>query len=175
VAVIISIGSELSSSMLAALVILAVVSDIFDGILARILNCQSSMGAQLDPVCDAVFVLGMIYYVLRKEQCSLVYLMAIGIRYGVVFSYQYDLNAKGYLKLKSLWSGKCSSALSMSYLVYYFLGQNGVRVAWVDNCSMAVLTLTVCMHVISWYYYYQRYLMLYHDYYAMNRSLISST
>ena len=162
--VIVVFGPSLTPLTLSSLVIFAVASDVFDGILARVLRSQSVLGGQLDPICDAVFVLGVIYYMLMKAHCSLWYLLAISVRYAVVFSYHYDLNRIGCCHLKSLWSGKWSSGLIMGYMVYYFLYFNGIRFDWVDLFAYPVLFATGLMQVISWYFYYQRYQQLYLSY-----------
>lgn len=153
-------STSLSTAWLAGLVMMAVVSDLLDGYLARILGCQSALGARLDPICDAVFVLGLVYVVLIQAKISLWYLAALCVRYAVIALYHYDLMQQGHTQLASLWSGKWSSGLAMGYLLYDRCSHAGLRFDWTDWLFQWVLLAAVVMQILSWYWYYQRYVHL---------------
>ena len=133
---------------------------VFDGYLARAFRCQSAFGAQLDPICDAFFVIGLIYYVLCREQFSFYYLLFILIRYGVILLYHSDLKLNRHQNLSSLWTGKWSSGLMMGCLVYYFTAHMGVSLPILDILFPILVVVTGLMMIISWYFYYLRYIHL---------------
>ena len=153
----------LSSHTVFALVVFGVISDLLDGYLARIMRCQSNFGAQLDPLCDAFFVMGLMLYVLQINHLSLVYFLVLLIRYLVISSYHYDLIQCGHDHLASLWSGKWSSGLVMACLVYYSAHNYGVVFDVVDAVFPLFFLVTGVMLMVSWYFYYQRYLHLMSD------------
>lgn len=153
----------LSSPTVFVLVVFGVVSDLLDGYLARIMHCQSNFGAQLDPLCDAFFVMGLMLYVLQINHLSLVYFLVLLIRYLVIASYHYDLMQCGHDNLASLWTGKWSSGLVMACLVYYSAHNYGISFHAVDAVFPLFFMVTVVMLMVSWCFYYQRYLHLMSD------------
>ena len=158
--VILLFGYSLSPAVMAWLVLFAVISDVFDGYLARVFRCQSTFGAQLDPICDAFFVIGLIYYVLCREQLSFYYLLFLLIRYGVILLYHCDLKLNQHQNLASLWTGKWSSGLMMGCLVYYFVNQMGLSFPILDILFPFLIVVTGVMMIVSWYFYYLRYIHL---------------
>ena len=158
--IIVLFGVDLNEYTVLSLVFFAVITDIFDGFLARLLHCQTEFGAMLDPLCDGVFVMGVLCFILRKEGVSMVYFWIILIRYAVISSYHYDLLSKGQKHLCSLWSGKWSSGLMMTCFVCYFLKMSGLGFQSLDFIFPCVIAITIVMLLISWFYYYKRYLHL---------------
>lgn len=153
-------GSMMPQSWIFFLVLFAVLSDVFDGYLARVLHCETPAGAQLDPLCDGFFMMAMLYFVLRQEGHSLVYFWSILLRYVVISLYHCDLMSLGYKNLSSLWTGKWSSGLMMGCFVYYFAKANGISSVFIDALFPYLQCATVLMMGVSWYFYYQRYIRL---------------
>ena len=135
----------------------AVLTDLLDGYLARYLRCQSTFGAQLDPLCDAIFVLALVYHVLGHEGMSLRYWWLLLLRYVTIFFYHYELYRLYRVQLSSLWTGKCSSAMSMCGLWMYFSRQAAWWVPALDVLYFLVVALAVIFSVVSWYFYFCRY------------------
>lgn len=135
----------------------AVLTDLLDGYLARYLRCQSAFGAQLDPLCDAFFVLALVYHILCNEGMSLHYWWVIFLRYITIFLYHYDLYRTYRVQLTSLWTGKCSSAMVMCSLLIYFARRATWWMPAFDIVYFVVVALAVLFSLVSWYLYFQRY------------------
>ena len=154
------VAPHVSSAMVLPLLLYGVFTDLADGFLARLLRCQTEFGAKLDPWCDAIFVVGLMIYLIRVAGLGFLPLMALLVRYLVVALYHYDLLRKGHDRLASIWSGKCSSGMVMALLVYYVAYVNHVRFSLLDQCAPAVVVMAIILLLSSWYHYYMRYLRL---------------
>lgn len=153
-------GSSFSDGLVLSFISFAVLTDVFDGLLARVLDCQTDFGAKLDPICDGVFVMGVLHFILMREGISMFYFWALLTRYVVISWYHYELLSKGQKQLSSLWTGKWSSGLMMACFVYYFAQMSGVSVDFLDLIFPYVIGVTGAMLLISWAFYWQRYLIL---------------
>jgi phosphatidylglycerophosphate synthase len=153
---------HVSSSLVLPVLFYGVFTDLADGFLARLLRCQTEFGAKLDPWCDAVFVVGLMIYLIRVAGLGFLPLVALLVRYLVIALYHYDLLLKGHDRLASVWSGKCSSGMVMALLVYYVAYVNYVRFSLLDQCAPVVVVAAILVLLLSWYHYYMRYLRLIH-------------
>lgn len=98
------------------LVILAAISDLFDGFLARKWNTVTSNGAKLDALCDKVFGIGLTIYLITKFKCFIPIVIFESI-IGIFNLYVYFKN-KSY---KSIIIGKIKSVLLfITIVVGYF-------------------------------------------------------
>ena len=155
-------GLYLSSNWVMGLMWYAVLTDIIDGALARLLNAESEIGAKLDPWCDAFFVVGLMIYLTRVTNFSVLPTLAVLIRYVSTAVYHHDLVERGHRNLTSLSTGKCASTLVMMVVVYLTLWASDVRYPVLDLLFPGVLFSAFGMLTYSWGEYYQRYLRLYH-------------
>ena len=153
-------GSSFSDGLVLSFICFAVLSDVFDGVLARVLDCQTDFGAKLDPICDGIFVMGVLYFILMREGISVFYFWALLVRYVVISWYHYELLSKGQKQLSSLWTGKWSSGLMMACFVYYFAQMSGVSLPFFDMVFPYFIGVTGVMLLVSWVFYFQRYLIL---------------
>lgn len=147
---------------LAGLVFFAVVTDLLDGYLARVLSCESAFGAMLDPICDAIFIVSILSYAVLYLHLPGIYWIVLLVRYMVIGLYHLELWCYGYDNLSALCIGKWSSALTMMSLLGYFLQHAGVDGVVFHLFFSVTIGLTTVMLFLSWFYYYQRYLQLWY-------------
>jgi phosphatidylglycerophosphate synthase len=118
----------------------AVVSDFFDGAIARLLHLESDLGARLDALGDMLTYLVLVFAVswlwpdFINERLWLI-VIVLGV-YAVSF-------AIGFLRFRRLnafhsWAGKTTAVLMAVGMVVWFVGGPG----WVFNAALGVSLLS---------------------------------
>jgi len=118
----------------------AVVSDFFDGAIARLLKIESDLGARLDAFGDMLTYLVLVFAVswlwpdFINERLWMI-VIVLGV-YAVSF-------AIGYLRFRKLnafhsWAGKASAVLMAGGMIVWFIGGPG----WVFNAALGVSLLS---------------------------------
>lgn len=102
-------------------VILAGLSDLFDGTLGRWTGSTSITGQMLDPIADKVFVLGTLITVVAEGLLSVADLILIGFRDIIVLAICLWVAVREdwshFRRMKPLWTGKVATGGQFVYLV----------------------------------------------------------
>lgn len=102
-------------------VILAAISDLFDGASSRYFNATSTLGRILDPVADKVFVAALVVTLILEGTLTLTAALLIGLRDLTVLAWVIWLSARGRWTEMALMSptylGKVATAAQFVYLL----------------------------------------------------------
>ncbi|MBA3237380.1 MAG: CDP-alcohol phosphatidyltransferase family protein [Parachlamydiaceae bacterium] len=101
-------------------IVLAMVTDILDGYLARKYRQTSTVGAWLDPITDKLFVLTALLILYHEERLLLWQAAAMLGRDFAVMSFGAYLTVRGYLteyRVKAIMWGKITTALQFVVLI----------------------------------------------------------
>lgn len=109
-----------------ALFIAAALSDLFDGLVARAMNQQTTFGASLDPVADKLFLLS-IFFTLALVQTGelaipLWFVLLIAIKELCIIGGACFLLCTGTpLLVRPTWLGKMSTHVQIIFIIWLFL------------------------------------------------------
>lgn len=101
-------------------IILACLTDILDGFLARRLGKTSQLGALLDPIADKCFAFCALFALAQENHLTAFEIMAFLCRDFAVILFGFFLFAKGRLysyRFRSIWCGKITTALQLLVLI----------------------------------------------------------
>lgn len=148
--IIIALGYFNKMSIVIVIVILAAITDLFDGKLARKWNTVSLFGAKLDAVADKVFAIGLIASLCRKFPILLVP-FSLEILIGL-------LNLIYYYKLKqtkSLMIGKIKTCFLFTSVVLGFIVSYYSKVNFLLNGFVYATINLQILSLIAYYLYYK--------------------
>jgi phosphatidylglycerophosphate synthase len=74
----------LSTNVLACLIFVGLATDMFDGMFARYWQDASGLGKLIDPLCDALFVLCLMYCAVIYKDLPIWFVMLTIIRYFII-------------------------------------------------------------------------------------------
>ena len=101
------------------LFILAMLSDFFDGFLARRWQVESPLGARLDPLADKALILGMFLFFTRSQAIPLwVTVLVIGRDVGIVGGVMLLKRCKKNLSIQPVAISKLNTVFQMLWLAY---------------------------------------------------------
>lgn len=103
-----------------AAIILAMLSDIFDGYLARRMNTITKVGTILDPVMDKIFVVFVLGIFLWQGTINWWEALALISRDFAIFFFGLFLLLKGSwrrFEFQSIWSGKVTTTLQFFVMI----------------------------------------------------------
>ena len=113
-------------------VVVAALSDMFDGLVARWLRAESDTGRLLDPVADKVFVLVLMGTLLAEGTLDPLWALGLGLRDVVVLAgLVYTIARRQWAKGRTMrpsWLGKCTTAAQ--FAVLFVLAGWGVAPPW---------------------------------------------
>ena len=133
------------------LIVIASITDIFDGWYARNRNAQSEFGALLDAICDKIFIITLVLPVLIKYSINLSGVLILEIIIAVINSYA---NLKGR-DAKSSYIGKIKTIiLDFTIALYYF---NLIIANKVDIFLSGMVFATNILQIICVREYYKTY------------------
>ena len=101
-------------------IVLAMLTDFFDGYLARRFKMTSQVGAFLDPLMDKFFVIFAAVILFSEKSLLLWEGLALISRDFAVFFFAFYLKLRGswpYFKFRSIWSGKMTTTLQFFVLI----------------------------------------------------------
>jgi CDP-diacylglycerol--glycerol-3-phosphate 3-phosphatidyltransferase len=107
------------------ILLLAMVSDVLDGFLARRYGWTSPLGTLLDPLADKFFVLVILCTFLVEEKLTFYEAMAMMSRDFAILLFCLYLSAKGCLKsypVHAIWCGKVTTSLQFLMLIGLTIG-----------------------------------------------------
>lgn len=99
--------------------VLALLSDVFDGYIARKYCLSSRLGAILDPITDKFFVVFVLVILIQENQITLGEAAAMVSRDFAVMLFGLYLIFQGRLstyRFRAIWSGKVTTFLQLSVL-----------------------------------------------------------
>ena len=141
--------------MLACIVfIIAVLSDLFDGLLARYLKCESSWGKILDPIADKVLMISFFAActIIGKIPWWLLFIMIL--RDVLIMAGASHLMKIGH-KLKPLFISKCNtmaqSILGLIILISFFWNVPHIIMFYMTWILISTTTLSTMAYI---YYFY---------------------
>lgn len=100
--------------------LLALLSDILDGYIARKYNLSSKLGTIIDPITDKFFVLFALVMFFMEQRLSFGEAAAMLSRDFAVFLFGCYLALRGHLaifQVRAIWSGKISTFLQIAILL----------------------------------------------------------
>ncbi len=102
-------------------VLLAIVSDMIDGFIARKFSTVTLLGKILDPIADKICILSILLYLIISQVISVHFLMGIALRdITLAIMHVYLVNHK-LDTLETNYAGKTSTVLiSLSLIVYVY-------------------------------------------------------
>ena len=111
----------LDKSLWLAVVVVATLTEFFDGYLARKLNVESAIGRQMDPVADKLFVIGVVYTFYAHELLTLPQILLVGARdlmvvVGGVLAWAFGLG-RDFLDVSPKYSGKVATTFQFAFLI----------------------------------------------------------
>ncbi|MEC8382885.1 MAG: CDP-alcohol phosphatidyltransferase family protein [Pseudomonadota bacterium] len=143
---------------LAGLVLVAAVTDLLDGLLARALDCVSDFGRMLDPIADGIFIATVLYKLSLAGHVPLWFMLFTAIRYATIALIQAHLLYMKRKNIQSIPSGKWSAAGGMGLIVLLGFGpmllQNGNTFKYIET---TYVTWLVIVMLLSWYEYFAQY------------------
>ena len=150
------IRNEPASNVYAALLMVtAAVTDLFDGMLARMLNEVTEFGKIIDPLADKISV-GIITIILAvQNKLPVWFLASVLVRDAIIFlGGVYIRRAKGII-LQSNWTGKWAVTTVALFVLVVVLDLESVL--WLKEVLLMASTI---MLVISFVLYLKRFLQI---------------
>lgn len=148
--IIIMLGYFGQMNWVIGLVVVAAITDFFDGKLARKWNTVSLLGAKLDAVADKIFAIGLIASLARSFPILLIpfgleLLIGIGNLY-----YHYQTNIT-----KSLWIGKIKTAMLFTTVILGFVVCYTSKVTFLFHGALYATINLQGLSFIAYYLFYQ--------------------
>ncbi len=130
------------------LFVFLVVSDFFDGKIARRFNAVSIWGEKWDPVADKLLVLPLLVYFWHQGSAGLVPVMVIWIREGMIIYFRGIAYAQK-IRTPSLMLGKLKMVFESLALGLFLLGQNifGNYILW---AAAFFATTSLIQYMLRW-------------------------
>ncbi len=130
------------------LFVIAAITDLLDGWLARLLNQKSEFGALLDPIADKVMLLTTLSFLALTDLLPLWLLWLVLVRDGVILSGALAYRRlTGGLRIRPILSGKITIALEF-ILVSWVLAEEALAPGMKDGIDLLVW-LTAVASVLS--------------------------
>ena len=143
---------------LTGLVLVAALTDLLDGLLARALDCVSDFGRMLDPTADGIFIATVLYKLSLAEYIPFWFMLLTAIRYISIALIQAHLLFLKRKNIQSIPSGKWSAAGSMGLILLLGFGpillQNSNTFKYIET---TYVTWLVIVMLLSWYEYFAQY------------------
>lgn len=141
-----------------ALVVIAMLTDLLDGLLARKLNQVTDVGKVIDPLADKIAVATVALILVFHKLIPLWFFLFVGIRDAVILlGGLYVRNKKGII-LQSTPVGKWAVMAVATYILVVILGIGDLL--WLEQSLMAV---AVAMLLLSSVIYGHRFINILHD------------
>lgn len=134
------------------LVIIAAITDLFDGKLARKWNTVSITGAKLDALADKIFVIGIVCSLIKKYN-FFIYILVLEIIIAIINLYVY-IKTK---KVKSLYIGKFKTTVLFINIIISTISMLSINL---NKFSFALSYATINLQIlciISYIYNYFNY------------------
>lgn len=152
-------GSDQYAAFCLFLIVLACVTDVLDGALARTLGQQSGLGCMIDPVCDAFFLVVVYAAMVAHGLMPLAFFLLVMGRYFVLMLAHAHLYFRGHQRLGALWSGKVCAFSCVFLMVMIFVSE-----AFPELLSHTILPymywIVQVVLVMSFLDYFWRYVRL---------------
>ena len=148
------------------LFLIGALSDFFDGFFARKYNIQSDFGTCFDPICDKIFVFGMLLLLFELKYCSFIVLFLIVSRELLVSGVREYLAPKGIkMPVTSLTKYKTGFQMAaIGILIFYqgFYFKSLFNVFWLTGIFFDILPLLgfIALHLALVLTLYTGYLYL---------------
>lgn len=106
-------------------IVIAMLTDVLDGYLARRFRCTSQFGAFLDPLMDRIFVAIGLSVLVHESRLDFAQVFAMLSRDMAIFLFGFYLLLSGNwarCRLQALWCGKATTALQFLVLMSVVIG-----------------------------------------------------
>lgn len=149
----------LSAPLQLPVVIIALLTEYFDGVLSRTFKWQSELGALLDPIADKLFVLSVLLTISTQSgmlwwQLILVLFRDIVVFGGALYLLFIEKNRAIFWRVRPRLLGKIATALQFYFMIYYFI---------MNSISDSVLFTTILLSLLAGVDYL--FLLFKHDFY----------
>ncbi len=137
---------------LLALIIVAAMTDIIDGILARRLNQVTEFGKVIDPLADKTGIAVVAFILLLQHKIPLWFFIAVFLRDALILLGGLYLQRKKSTTLPSNTTGKWAVAVMTVYLILSFLNIENL-----NEITTILLVLSTLLLVSSFAFYLRRF------------------
>lgn len=141
-----------STTVRVAAIVLALLSDVSDGALARYQKNISKLGAWLDPIADKFFVLFALIVLWQESSLSVAQVVIVLSRDFAVMLFGLWLILMGnwaHYTVRSLWCGKATTALQFVTLLLLFTKQPVPEIFFSAFLTLGFLSLAeLCLNYI---------------------------
>jgi CDP-diacylglycerol--glycerol-3-phosphate 3-phosphatidyltransferase len=121
-------------------VLLAIISDMIDGFIARKFSTVTLLGKILDPIADKICILSILLYLIISQDISVHFLIGIALRdISLAIMHVYLVNHK-LDTLETNYAGKTSTVLISLTLIVYVYNISALQVYFLFSayCVMAI-------------------------------------
>jgi cardiolipin synthase len=154
-----SAGSDHNAALCLWLILIACVTDVLDGALARYWGQQSGLGCMVDPVCDAFFLVVVYAALVFHGLMPLAFFLLVMGRYFLLMLVHAHLYFRGHHRLGALWSGKACAFSCVFLMVTIFVEK--AFPAWVSPTLLPnVYGVVQIVLAVSFVDYLWRYVTL---------------
>jgi len=130
--------------------IIFAITDLFDGFIARKYDAFSEFGRELDPICDKVFIGGIIIALTFKNN-----LLIIPLILELILSIMTILHKKNNGKPKTLYIGKVKTTCLYVLVAYVFLTLfiklNDLIFISIYMITLLIQIMATCFYAINYY------------------------
>ncbi|UCD37536.1 MAG: CDP-alcohol phosphatidyltransferase family protein [Fidelibacterota bacterium] len=139
------------------MILLAVLSDFFDGYLARRAHTITDVGKMLDPIADKIIMLSVMIFLIfdPERQFPIFFFVLLGIRDITLSNIATYLMNRSSVVFQSNLTGKWFSSATALAMILYVLK--------LTDIGFWVLMIATLLLLISWYSYFRRYLEYFRD------------
>ncbi len=130
------------------LIIIAALTDLFDGKLARYLNVVSDFGAKLDTVSDKVFAIALSLAVIKTNQLMIV-IAILEIITAIMNIYFYKKNDN----VKSLFIGKVKTTALFITIVLVYIAVLNNKITIINTLIRGFTYITINLQILTIIYY----------------------
>ncbi len=137
------------------IIILAILTDVVDGFLARKLNQVTEFGKTIDPIADKIAVIVIAFVLAQQERIPFWYFMSAVTRdILILLGGIYVKRTKGIV-LQSIFVGKLTVVIVSMYILLVVL--NAPETLWLQN---ALMMLSAGLLVLSFLFYFVRFMQV---------------
>ncbi len=132
----------------AAVFIVACLTDIFDGVLARKYNSVSNFGKLMDPMADKLLVLAALIVLLDCSKIHALVVVVLLAREFIISAFRLIAAEKGVV-IAAGWTGKVKTLTQDIGIGLMLLGASGALSGLLDLIGRIILYVSVVFSVIS--------------------------
>ncbi len=139
------------------LMLIAAMTDFFDGLLARALNQVTDFGRLLDPVADKICVIGVAAALVLARDIPLWYAALVALRDVLIVIGSSLIITKRKVVVQSVWAGKFTVNFIAAYLIIATLKMDSLYL--VKNFFLYLSTISLFVSLAVYVRVYQKHMV----------------